>query len=104
MDAALLEKNATEVATILKAAGNPKRLMVLCRLVQLGRATVNEIARSVDLSQSALSQHLAVMREEGLVTCTRDGQMMWYEIADRRIVTLLETLQSLYCETEKDDR
>jgi len=103
VDAALLEKNAIDVANVLKATANPKRLMVLCRLVQMGKATVNDLAVSVGLSQSALSQHLSVMRDEGLVTFTRDAQTLWYEIADKRIVTLLDTLQSLYCNPEKDE-
>ena len=103
MDADLLELNAAEVARVLRAAGNPKRLLVLCRLAEVGRATVSDIAAAVELSQSALSQHLSVLRAEAILTPTREGQQMWYEISDPRILTLLETLQQLYCATEKDD-
>jgi ArsR family transcriptional regulator len=88
---------AAEVAGLLKAIGNPHRLMVLCRLTERGTASVGELVETAGLSQSALSQHLARMREEGLLTFERDGQTLWYRIADPRVVTLLATLYDLYC-------
>jgi ArsR family transcriptional regulator, virulence genes transcriptional regulator len=81
---------ADEVAALLKALGNQRRLMVLCQLAEHGEM----------LSQSALSQHLAVLREEGLLAFRREAQTLWYRIADPRCEELLVTLHHLYC---KDD-
>ena len=66
-----IEKAAAEVAGTLRALANERRLMILCKLVEWGEGTVNSLAETVGLSQSALSQHLAKMREEGLVTYRR---------------------------------
>jgi ArsR family transcriptional regulator, virulence genes transcriptional regulator len=92
-----MEKAATEVAGILRALANERRLMILCKLVEWGEGTVNSLAETVGLSQSALSQHLAIMREEGLVTYRRQSQTLWYRIADTRIKNVLATLHKLYC-------
>src|SRR5215207_2663411 len=89
--------NAAEVAGLLRALANERRLMILCKLVEWGEANVNSLAEIVGLSQSALSQHLAKMREEGLVTYRRESQTLWYRIADPRIEELLATLHKLYC-------
>ncbi len=97
MDLATFETKADEVAQILKAIGNARRLMVLCRLAEHGERTVGDLAGDVDLSQSALSQHLTRMRDEHLVTFRRESQTLWYRIADPRIEALLGTLYRLYC-------
>ena len=93
-----IEKAAAEVAGTLRALANERRLMILCKLVEWGEGTVNSLAETVGLSQSALSQHLAKMREEGLVTYRRESQSLWYRIADPRIEDLLVTLHKLYCQ------
>jgi ArsR family transcriptional regulator len=71
--------------------------MILCKLVEWGETNVNSLAEAVGLSQSALSQHLAKMREEGIVAFRREGQTLWYRVADPRIRLLLKHLQKLYC-------
>ena len=96
-DLAAFAANATEVAQILRALANERRLMILCKLVEWGEANVNSLAEAVGLSQSALSQHLAKMREEGIVAFRREGQTLWYRVADLRIRLLLKQLQKLYC-------
>jgi ArsR family transcriptional regulator, virulence genes transcriptional regulator len=96
-----LEKAAAEVAGVLSALANERRLMILCKLVEWGEANVNSLAETVGLSQSALSQHLAKMREEGLVTFRRESQTLWYRVADPRIENLLATLHTLYCRPAK---
>jgi ArsR family transcriptional regulator len=96
-----MEKAATEVAAVLRALGNQRRLLILCKLVEWREANVNSLADAVGLSQSALSQHLARMREEGLVAYRRESQTLWYRIADARVETLLATLYSLYCGPKK---
>lgn len=97
MDPAIFERKADIVAGLMKAMGNGRRLMVMCKLVAHGEMTVNDLARDVGLSQSALSQHLAKMRAEGLVTFRRESQQLWYRIADPRTEALLATLYQLYC-------
>jgi len=100
-DRTAFEKQATEVAGILRALANERRLMILCKLVEWGEATVGSIAEAVGLSQSALSQHLARMRAEGIVEYRRDAQTLWYRIADPRIEELFGTLYALFCKDRK---
>jgi DNA-binding transcriptional ArsR family regulator len=70
---AQLERKATEAAGLLKLLANENRLLILCRLVIAGEMSVGDLAEAVELSQSALSQHLAKMREDGLVATRRDA-------------------------------
>ena len=91
------ERNALEVANILRALANERRLMILCQLVEYGEATVGALVDAVGISQSALSQHLAKMRDEGIVTFRRESQTIWYRIADPRIEQLFATLHGLFC-------
>lgn len=96
-DLVTFEANALEVAQILRALANERRLMILCKLVEWGEASVTSLAEAVGLSQSALSQHLAKMREEGIVAFRRESQTLWYRVADPRTEILLGYLQKLYC-------
>jgi ArsR family transcriptional regulator, virulence genes transcriptional regulator len=93
-----LEANAAKVALVLRALANERRLMILCKLVERGEASVNTLAEAVGLSLSALSQHLAKMRDEGLVDFRREGQTLWYRVSEPRIEILLGQLQQLYCD------
>lgn len=95
-----LEQKAAQVAAVMKTLANPRRLLLLCKLVEAGRMSVGSLAKAVGLSQSALSQHLALMREDGLVAFERDGQTLHYRLADRRIEALLGILYQLYCAPE----
>ncbi|MBB5687086.1 ArsR/SmtB family transcription factor [Sphingobium boeckii] len=97
MDLAAFETKAGLVANMLKAIGNRRRLMLLCKLVEHGEMTVSDLARDVGLSPSACSQHLAKMRDEDLVAFRRESQTLWYRIADPRVEALLATLYELYC-------
>jgi ArsR family transcriptional regulator, virulence genes transcriptional regulator len=101
MDLETFEKQATEVADILRALANERRLMILCKLVEWGEANVTSLCDAVGLSQSALSQHLAKMREEGIVATRRESQTIWYRIADPRVEQLFATLYSLFCKQAK---
>ena len=71
--------------------------MILCKLVEWGEANVSTLAEAVGLSQSALSQHLAKMRDEGIVGFRRESQTLWYRIADPRIEQLFGALHDLFC-------
>jgi ArsR family transcriptional regulator len=77
IDPRALEAKAGQVADLLSALANDRRLLILCKLVETGEATVGALADDVGLSQSALSQHLARMREEGIVTFRREAQTLW---------------------------
>lgn len=92
-----LESKAEEVAGVLKALSNPRRLLLLCKLAELGAMSVGKLASAVGLSQSALSQHLSIMRQEGLVDFERTGQTLHYRIADPRLKALLAGLYEIYC-------
>jgi ArsR family transcriptional regulator len=96
-DTAAFEQKALQAADMLRALANERRLMILCKLVEWGEANVTALSDAVGLSQSALSQHLAKMRDEGIVTFRRDSQTLWYRIADPRIEELFATLHRLYC-------
>lgn len=95
---ASFETQADTVAVMLKSLANRRRLMVMCQLVERGEMRVTDLAATVGLSQSALSQHLAVLREAGLVAFRREAQVLWYRIADPRTGQLLATLHRLYCQ------
>jgi ArsR family transcriptional regulator len=97
LDTATMERKAAAIADLLGALGNERRLMILCKLVERHEATVGSLAEEVGLSQSALSQHLARMRQEGIVAFRRESQTLWYRIADARVETLFETLYGLFC-------
>jgi len=103
-DAVELQEQAAEVAAVMRMLANERRLMILCKLVEWGEANVNALAEAVGLSQSALSQHLAKMREEGIITYRRESQTLWYRIADPRIEQLFATLHQLFCRTAKSRR
>ncbi len=82
---------------MLKLLANENRLLILCRLVLVREMSVNDLADVIGLSQSALSQHLAKMREEGLLTTRREAQTVFYRIADPNAARLLALLKTIYC-------
>ena len=90
---------ATEIAQLLKSIANPERLLILCILSQ-DKLTVGELEEKLELSQSALSQHLAKLRNAKMVTTERMGKFIYYEILDPKIMKLFETLHELYCKEE----
>jgi ArsR family transcriptional regulator len=92
-----LGQKASQIAEVLKGLGNDARLLVLCQLVQRGEMTAGSLTGTAGLSQSALSQHLKRMREDGIVATRRDGQTIWYRIADQRIEGLMAELYRLFC-------
>jgi DNA-binding transcriptional ArsR family regulator len=93
---AALSPKAAQAAGLLGSMAHPKRLLVLCNLHQ-GELSVGELAERVDLSQSALSQHLGKMRALTLVKTRRDGQTIYYSLASAEVAAVLSTLYELYC-------
>ncbi|MGD2167309.1 MAG: metalloregulator ArsR/SmtB family transcription factor [Gammaproteobacteria bacterium] len=91
-----LRRHAGNAARLMKAVGNENRLMVLCALVD-GELTVTELLERVDLSQSALSQHLAVLRSAELVATRRESQSIYYSLSGSTAGKLIEFLHETYC-------
>lgn len=96
-DAQAMQAHAAKAACLLKALSNEKRLLILCLLVERERS-VGDINAHVDLSQSALSQHLAVLRGEGLVQTRREAQTIVYSLVEGPASRVIATLHSIYCE------
>ncbi len=91
-----MQEHAGEAAKLLKALANERRLQVLCLLAG-GERSVGELNELLDLSQSALSQHLAVLREEGLVNTRREAQMIYYSLTPGPAGAVMETLYGIFC-------
>jgi ArsR family transcriptional regulator, virulence genes transcriptional regulator len=90
--------HAGEAASFLKALANDQRLAILCTLLP-GPQSVSQINERVHLSQSALSQHLAVLRESGLVSTEKQAQTVYYSVCDERARQLLSVLQDCFCDS-----
>lgn len=92
----IMARSAAEAARFLRVLGNDHRLMVLCTLAE-GEHSVAGLLARIPLSQSALSQHLAVLRREGLVRTRREAQTIHYRLADERARRLIPVLYELFC-------
>lgn len=102
-DADTMRENADEAAQLLKVLANGQRLRVLCLLVD-EELSVGEINERIDLSQSALSQHLAKLREEGLVTTRREAQTIYYQLTSGPTKRIISELHDIYCDIESGSR
>jgi len=91
-----MHAHAAEAAQLLKALGNEQRLHILCNLLD-GPLSVGELNQRLDLSQSALSQHLALLREMELVETRREAQTIYYSLPDGPVVRVMALLQDIYC-------
>ena len=96
-DRKFMQHGAEQAAAMLRTLGNEQRLLLLCLLIEHGEMTVGQMQAQVDLSQSALSQHLAVLREEGLVRTRREAQTIYYALAPGPAAAVMETLHGIYC-------
>ncbi len=97
-----LSLKAIDVAGLLKVLANDQRLLILCHLVSEGELSVGALNRRMDLSQSALSQHLARLRAHKLVEFRRESQTLFYSVSDLKVAKLLLTLRDLYCPELKE--
>lgn len=93
---AAFEARASVAAAMMRALSNERRLLILCQLSG-GELSVGVLQARLAFSQSALSQHLAVLRDEGLVATRRQGQTIFYHIADPAALRIISTLASIYC-------
>jgi DNA-binding transcriptional ArsR family regulator len=96
MDFEQLRESAQHASRLLKSLANERRLLVLCHLSQ-GEKSVGELERLIDLSQSALSQHLARLRRDNLVETRREAQTIYYSICSPEALAVLETLHGVFC-------
>ena len=96
-DIELLQDSADQASALLQAVGNPKRLVILCLLTVQGEMSVGALNEMVSLSPSALSQHLARMRQEGLVSYRRQAQTLYYRIENPNVAKLIATLKDIFC-------
>ncbi|MFT5180473.1 MAG: DNA-binding transcriptional ArsR family regulator [Alphaproteobacteria bacterium] len=96
MDIHALKEKSGQASRLLKSLANDRRLLILCHLSE-NEKSVGELERLVDLSQSALSQHLARLRRDNLVHTRREAQTIFYSIASAEANAVLKTLYELYC-------
>lgn len=90
---------ASDAAALMKALSNEHRLLILCHLIAADEMPVGELVAKIGLSQSALSQHLAKLRDQGLVTFRREAQTLLYRVRDERTASVLLLLQQMFCPT-----
>lgn len=87
---------ADEASAMLKALANRHRLIIICQLIERERS-VGELAALLEIRDSTVSQHLALLRKDGLVTARRDGQTIWYSIGSPQAGAIVRTLYKVYC-------
>jgi len=98
-DISLFEASASNAASLLRSLGNERRLMILCQLAE-GELTVGDLYPRIGLSQSALSQHLAILREQKIVKTRRESQTIYYRISNPSAMKVIQTLAEIYCPPE----
>jgi len=91
-----MHASAGQAEELLKAMANRHRLMILCQLID-GERSVGELAELLELRDSTVSQHLALLRKDDLVSTRREGQTIWYSIASEPARRLVETLYQVFC-------
>lgn len=92
-----LAEQSGKAAGLLRALANEQRLLILCHLAASGELSVSALGERMRLSQSALSQHLAKLRDEGILSFRREAQTLFYHITDEKAEQLLGLLHKLYC-------
>jgi len=98
LDFETMRRNASDAVSLLKGLANESRLMIVCVLSE-GELSVGQLNQRINLSQSALSQHLAVLREQGLLQTRRESQTIYYRLADSAAIDIIGLLHDVYCES-----
>ncbi|WP_300260804.1 metalloregulator ArsR/SmtB family transcription factor [Bradyrhizobium sp.] len=96
IESELMEQAADRASDLLKALSNRHRLLIICQLID-GEHSVGELAEFLGLRDSTVSQHLALLRKDGLVSARRDAQTIFYSIASDPAREILKTLYQVYC-------
>jgi ArsR family transcriptional regulator len=89
-------KQCDSVSAVMKSLSHPVRLKILCQIMDQERS-VNELTEFCKISQSAMSQFLGRMKEEGVVTCRREHHFVYYSVADKKLIKLLQAIKEIYC-------
>ena len=92
----MLEEKIEEVSALLKSIAHPLRLKILC-LLQDRELTVGEIREVVETTNANVSQHLTIMRNQGIIVARKNANFIYNRIADERVVELINTMQDLFC-------
>jgi DNA-binding transcriptional ArsR family regulator len=92
-----LESRAADAAQLLKLLANETRLVILCRLAVEREMSAGAIVQALGLGQSAVSQHLAKLRDDSLVATRRDAQTIYYRIVDKNVARIIAVLKDIYC-------
>jgi ArsR family transcriptional regulator, virulence genes transcriptional regulator len=103
IDSEIMEAAADRASELLKALSNRHRLLIICQLID-GERSVGELAGFLDLRDSTVSQHLALLRKDGLVAARRDAQTIYYSIASDPAREVLKTLYQVFCAPSKSAR
>jgi DNA-binding transcriptional ArsR family regulator len=90
-------KLAGEASDILKAIANPHRLLIMCKLID-DEISIETLAEELGVRDAVASQHLSILRRSGIVATRREGQTIYYKIADKRVHSLIETLYRKFCQ------
>ncbi|MFA5963120.1 MAG: metalloregulator ArsR/SmtB family transcription factor [Sphingomonas sp.] len=101
LDVARFKESAAAAARLLRALASERRLMILCQLTG-GERSVGELLPLIGVSQSALSQHLAVLRSDGLVSTRREGLSIRYRITDPAAARVMDTLAAIFCSDDAE--
>ncbi|WP_122036656.1 helix-turn-helix transcriptional regulator [Aliivibrio sp. EL58] len=96
MNLQMMEENAPQAVALLKAMANERRLFILCLLLE-GELSVGQIADKLELSQSALSQHLGWLRKDELVSTRKESQTVFYSLNSEEVKSVIQLLHDLYC-------
>lgn len=96
IQASQMDLAAAQASDLLKSLANRHRLLVVCQLIE-GERSVGDLAEFLGIRASTVSQHLALLRKDGIVSTRRDGQTIWYSIASPQARGILETLYKIYC-------
>lgn len=93
-----MRASAHDACDLLKALANPHRLMIVCSLID-GEKSVGALAQTLGVRETLASQHLGLLRRDGVVTTRREGQTIFYALASGQARAVIETLSNLYCAT-----
>ena len=96
VQAAAMNVAAERASELLKSLANRHRLLIVCQLIE-GERSVGELGAFLGVRDSTVSQHLALLRKDGVVSTRRDGQTIWYSIASEPALKVIETLYNIYC-------
>lgn len=96
MNPEMMKSQCNEVSVIMKALAHPQRLMIMCHIAE-GEKNVGEILELCDLSQSQLSQFLNRMQRERLLKVRKEGNFVFYSIAEKKVLKLIQSMQKIFC-------